>query len=74
MLFRRYPRIEKLIHHRRISTPRTKYTKDPIDTVPMYGLSRMKKVIHQAFPELAEFGFTDSRVFFDFPFARYTMY
>lgn len=29
----------------------------------MYGLSRMKRVIHEAFPELAEFGFTDSRVF-----------
>ncbi|RJE25190.1 FAD dependent oxidoreductase [Aspergillus sclerotialis] len=46
----------------RISTPRTKYTENPIDTVPMYGLSRMKRVIHEAFPELAEFGFTDSRL------------
>ncbi|KAJ2971409.1 hypothetical protein NQ176_g7703 [Zarea fungicola] len=46
----------------RISTPRTKYTNNPIDTVPLYGLSRMKKVILQGFPELAEFGFTDSRL------------
>lgn len=30
--------------------------------MPLYGLSRMKEVIAQAFPELAEFGFTDSRV------------
>lgn len=47
---------------RRVSTPRTKYTENPIDTVPLYGLSRMKQVITQAFPELAEFEFTDSRV------------
>ncbi|KND95189.1 L-pipecolate oxidase [Tolypocladium ophioglossoides CBS 100239] len=46
----------------RISTPRTKYSKDPIDTVPLYGLSRMKEVIAQGFPELVEFGFTDSRL------------
>ncbi|PVH84076.1 FAD/NAD(P)-binding domain-containing protein [Cadophora sp. DSE1049] len=47
---------------RRISTPRTKYSNDPIDTVPLYALSRMKKVIAQGFPELVEFGFTDSRL------------
>ncbi|KAM6510820.1 hypothetical protein FSOLCH5_011265 [Fusarium solani] len=46
----------------RISTPRTKYTEKRINTVPLYGLSRMKEVITQAFPELAEFGFTDSRL------------
>ncbi|KAH7379943.1 FAD dependent oxidoreductase [Cadophora sp. MPI-SDFR-AT-0126] len=46
----------------RISTPRTKYSKNPIDTVPLYALSRMKKVIAQGFPELVEFGFTDSRL------------
>ncbi|KAJ4251820.1 hypothetical protein NW762_011117 [Fusarium torreyae] len=45
----------------RISTPKTKYTADRIDTVPLYGLSRMKEVIAQGFPELVEFGFTDSR-------------
>lgn len=55
-----------LTHCRRISTPRTKYSQNPIDTVPIYGLSRMKRVIHEAFPELAEFGFTDSRVRFTF--------
>ncbi|KAJ5362208.1 hypothetical protein N7541_003052 [Penicillium brevicompactum] len=46
----------------RISTPRTKYSENPIDTVPIYGLSQMKEVIFDAFPELAEFGFTDSRL------------
>ncbi|KAL2673904.1 hypothetical protein Neosp_012348 [[Neocosmospora] mangrovei] len=46
----------------RVSTPRTKYTEKRINTVPLYGLSRMKEVISQAFPELAEFGFTDSRL------------
>ncbi|KAL6364493.1 hypothetical protein LRP88_01894 [Fusarium phalaenopsidis] len=46
----------------RISTPRTKYTEERINTVPLYGLSRMKEVIAQAFPELTEFGFTDSRL------------
>ncbi|KAH7131605.1 FAD dependent oxidoreductase [Dactylonectria estremocensis] len=46
----------------RISTPRTRYTADRINTVPLYGLSRMKEVITQAFPELAEFNFTDSRL------------
>ncbi|KAM0415763.1 hypothetical protein ACHAPT_013268 [Fusarium lateritium] len=46
----------------RISMPKTKYTKDPIHTVPLYGLSKMKKVISEAFPELTEFGFTDSRL------------
>ncbi|KAJ0330534.1 hypothetical protein COL922a_012432 [Colletotrichum nupharicola] len=34
----------------------------PIDTVPLYGLCRMKEVIAEAFPELVEFGFTDSRL------------
>lgn len=52
----------KLITCNRISTPRTRYTEKPIDTVPLYGLCRMKEVIAQAFPELVEFGFTDSRV------------
>jgi sarcosine oxidase / L-pipecolate oxidase len=46
----------------RVSTPRTKHTPDTIDTVPLYGLSRMKEVIGQAFPELAEIGFADSKV------------
>ncbi|KAJ9611974.1 hypothetical protein H2200_003569 [Cladophialophora chaetospira] len=46
----------------RVSTPRTKYTSDPISTVPLYGLQRMKRVIGQAFPELADIGFTDSRL------------
>ncbi|KPM45240.1 hypothetical protein AK830_g1280 [Neonectria ditissima] len=46
----------------RISTPRTKYSKDPINTVPLYGLFRMKEVVVQAFPELVEFGFSDSRL------------
>ncbi|KAG2413370.1 hypothetical protein HFD88_002559 [Aspergillus terreus] len=46
----------------RISTPRTKYTDERINTVPLYGLSRMKEVIAQGFPELVEFGFSDSRL------------
>lgn len=46
----------------RISTPRTKYSPEPIDTVPLYGLELMKQVIGGLFPELAEIGFTDSRV------------
>ncbi|KAF9877051.1 hypothetical protein CkaCkLH20_05317 [Colletotrichum karsti] len=46
----------------RVSTPRTKYTKNPINTVPLYGLSRMKKVIAEALPDLAEFDFSDSRL------------
>jgi hypothetical protein len=47
---------------RRISTPRTKYSSEPIDTVPLYGLQLMKRVIGGLFPELTEIGFTDSRV------------
>ncbi|KAJ5155578.1 hypothetical protein N7492_008381 [Penicillium capsulatum] len=46
----------------RISIPRTKYSKTPIDTVPLYALEKMKEVIGQALPELKEFGFTDSRL------------
>ena len=46
----------------RISTPRTKYTSEPISTIPLYGLKLVKEVIGKAFPELAEFGFTDTRV------------
>lgn len=46
----------------RVSTPRTKYTKEPIQTVPLYGLSKMKEVIYEALPELREFEFTDSRL------------
>ncbi|OJJ07021.1 hypothetical protein ASPVEDRAFT_154944 [Aspergillus versicolor CBS 583.65] len=46
----------------RLSTPRTKYSPNPINTVPLYGLSLMKQVIGGMFPELAEFGFTDSRL------------
>lgn len=46
----------------RISTPRTKYTKETIDTVPLHGLELVKGVIGQAFPELMKFGFTDSRL------------
>lgn len=46
----------------RISTPRTKYTARPINTVPAYGLSKMKEVIYEALPELREFEFTDSRL------------
>lgn len=49
---------------RRLSTPRTKYSPKPINTVPLYGLSLMKQVIGGMFPELAEIGFTDSRVGF----------
>lgn len=51
----------------RISTPRTKYTKEPINTVPLYGLKLMKEIIAQALPELVEFGFTDSRVCLPLP-------
>ncbi|ORY56985.1 FAD dependent oxidoreductase [Pseudomassariella vexata] len=46
----------------RVSIPRTKYSKDPINTVPLYGLSKLKEIVCQAFPELAELGFTDSRL------------
>ncbi|KEF51993.1 uncharacterized protein A1O9_11983 [Exophiala aquamarina CBS 119918] len=46
----------------RISTPRTRFSAEPINTVPLYGLQLMKEVIHEAFPELAEIGFTDSRL------------
>ncbi|KAF3027388.1 hypothetical protein E8E15_008192 [Penicillium rubens] len=46
----------------RISTPRTKYSPEPINTVPLYGLGLMKQVIGGLFPELAEIGFTDSRL------------
>ncbi|KAF2167794.1 hypothetical protein M409DRAFT_65895 [Zasmidium cellare ATCC 36951] len=46
----------------KISTPRTKWSANPIHTVPSYGLERMKKVIGELFPELTEIGFTDSRL------------
>jgi sarcosine oxidase / L-pipecolate oxidase len=46
----------------RVSTPRTKYTTEPIQTVPLYGLSKIKEVIYEALPELREFAFTDSRL------------
>ncbi|KAM0324311.1 hypothetical protein ACHAQA_008088 [Verticillium albo-atrum] len=46
----------------RVSTPRTKYTKKPINTVPLYALSRVKAVLAEALPELAEFDFSDSRL------------
>ncbi|KAJ5369570.1 hypothetical protein N7509_014182 [Penicillium cosmopolitanum] len=46
----------------KISTPRTKYSPDPINTVPLYGLKQMKRVIGGLFPELTEIGFTDSRL------------
>lgn len=46
----------------RISTPRTKWSANPIDTVPLHGLERMKRVIGELFPELIEIGFTDSRL------------
>ncbi|KND91998.1 L-pipecolate oxidase [Tolypocladium ophioglossoides CBS 100239] len=46
----------------RISTPRTKYSNNPIGTVPLHGLSLMKEVVAEAFPELADFGFTDSKL------------
>ncbi|KAJ6141554.1 hypothetical protein N7470_009944 [Penicillium chermesinum] len=46
----------------RISTPRTKWSDNQINTVPLHPLSHMKRVIYDAFPELAEFGFTDSRL------------
>jgi sarcosine oxidase/L-pipecolate oxidase len=52
-----------LINSSRISTPRTKHSKDPVYTVPLYGLERIKEVITEGFPELIEFRFTDSRVF-----------
>lgn len=48
--------------YRRISTPRTKYSPEPINTVPLYGLELMKQVIGGLLPELTEIGFTDSRV------------
>ncbi|CAG8899629.1 unnamed protein product [Penicillium egyptiacum] len=50
----------------RISTPRTKYSPEPINTVPLYGLELMKQVIGGLFPELAEVGFTDSRFVIDY--------
>ncbi|KAL2114195.1 hypothetical protein VUR80DRAFT_122 [Thermomyces stellatus] len=56
--FQDHPSVPNL----RISTPRTKYSPDPINTVPLHGLRLMKKVIGSAFPELAEIGFTDSRL------------
>ncbi|KAL4916508.1 FAD dependent oxidoreductase [Aspergillus aurantiobrunneus] len=56
--FQNHPTQENL----RLSTPRTKYSANPINTVPLYGLSLMKQVIGGLFPELAEFGFTDSRL------------
>ncbi|OGE50367.1 hypothetical protein PENARI_c017G11325 [Penicillium arizonense] len=46
----------------RISTPRTKYSPEPINTVPLYGLDLMKQVIGGLFPELRDIGFTDSRL------------
>lgn len=55
-------RLTRAIIGRRVSTPRTKYTEDTINTVPLYGLKLVKEVIGKAFPELAEFGFTDTRV------------
>lgn len=51
-----------LTSDRRVSIPKTKYTKKTTNTVPLYGLARMKKVIAEALPELAEFDFSDSRV------------
>jgi hypothetical protein len=51
-----------LIGFSRISTPRTKYSPEPINTVPLYGLDLMKQVIGGLFPELRDIGFTDSRV------------
>ncbi|KAJ6171845.1 hypothetical protein N7470_000912 [Penicillium chermesinum] len=56
--FQDHPKENKL----RISTPRTKYSSEPINTVPLYGLQRMKRVIGGLFPELKEIGFTDSRL------------
>ncbi|ETS84237.1 hypothetical protein PFICI_02262 [Pestalotiopsis fici W106-1] len=46
----------------RISTPRTKYTENPIETVPIYGLALIKEQLKMAFPELNEFGFQESRL------------
>ncbi|OBT39186.1 hypothetical protein VE00_10909 [Pseudogymnoascus sp. WSF 3629] len=46
----------------RISTPRTKYTEEPINIVPLCGLKLMKEIIAQALPDLVEFGFTNSRL------------
>ncbi|KAJ5569878.1 uncharacterized protein N7459_009308 [Penicillium hispanicum] len=56
--FQAHPRQDDL----RISTPRTKYSPEPIHTVPLYGLQLMKRVIGGLFPELTEIGFTDSRL------------
>ncbi|OQD74928.1 hypothetical protein PENDEC_c009G00674 [Penicillium decumbens] len=56
--FQQHPKQDNL----RISTPRTKYSSNPIDTVPLYGLQLMKRVIGGLFPELTEIGFTDSRL------------
>ncbi|KAL1846002.1 hypothetical protein Plec18170_009475 [Paecilomyces lecythidis] len=55
--FQDHPTQDKL----RVSTPRTKYSQEPIHTVPLYGLQLMKQVIGGLFPELTEIGFTDSR-------------
>lgn len=46
----------------RVSTPRTKYSDASIESVPLFGLTRMKEIIGQAFPELKEFGFNDCRL------------
>lgn len=51
-----------VLHFSRISTPRTKYSPESINTVPLYGLQLMKRVIGGLFPELKDIGFTDSRV------------
>ncbi|KAJ5095638.1 hypothetical protein NUU61_004994 [Penicillium alfredii] len=56
--FQDHPRQDNM----RISTPRTKYSAEPINTVPLYGLQLMKRVIGGLFPELTEIGFTDSRL------------
>ncbi|RVX67199.1 hypothetical protein B0A52_08633 [Exophiala mesophila] len=47
---------------RRTSTPRTRDTELPISTVPLKGVEILKAIIAKAFPELAEIGFTDTRL------------
>lgn len=47
---------------RRISIPRTSHTHEGGASVPLESLRRMKEVIGQNFPELAELGFSESRV------------
>ncbi|RSL78345.1 hypothetical protein CEP52_017639 [Fusarium oligoseptatum] len=46
----------------RISTPRTAYSANPLKTVPLDGLTKLKAVVGQAFPELKELGLSDTKL------------